>query len=231
MSSRQWSRSMRKPKQQNKPLNDLSRSLTPFDPNHSLIVVTELEKEGGAVGGIIPGAERQPLKKLPADEDHLLKLLERWRMEAEKAGHKINRIAVAFETGRDGFWLARWLRAHGIEAYVIHAASVAVSREHRRAKTDRLDTERLKRAFLGWLRGEREHCKMAAIPTLAEEDAKRPHREREMLVGEQTTIINRTKATLARLGIRNFNPKLKKAPDARTRAHPGGRADPAQHIG
>jgi transposase len=48
--------------------------------------------------------------------------------------------------------LARWLRAQGIEAYVIHPSSVPVSREHRRAKTDRLDTELLKRAFLGWLR-------------------------------------------------------------------------------
>ena len=66
---------------------------------------------------------------------------------------------------------------------------------------------------LGWLRGERDHCKMAAIPTFAEEDAKRPHRERETLVGEQTTIINRIKSTLARLGIRSFNPKLKKAPE------------------
>src|SRR5262249_60255085 len=100
-----------------------------------------------------------------------------------------------------------------IEAHVIHPASVAVTREHRRAKTDRLDTEQLKRAFLGWLRGERDHCKMCAIPTFAEEDAKRPHRERETLVGEQTTIINRIKATLARLGIRSFNPKLKKAPE------------------
>ena len=190
-----------------------SRSLTPLDVNQTLIAVIELSKESWLVAGIIPGVERQPLKKLLADEDQLLKLLERWRTEAEKAGHKINRISVAFETGRDGFWLARWLRARGIEAYVIHAASVAVSREHRRAKTDRLDTAGLKRAFLGWLRGEREHCKMAAIPTLTEEDAKRPHREREMLVGEQTTIINRLKATLARLGIRNFNPKLKKAPE------------------
>ena len=163
------------------------------------------------VAGIIPGVERQPLKKLEPDENQLLKLLGRWRAEAEKAGYEMNRIAVAFETGRDGFWLARWLRVRGIEAHVIHAASVAVSREHRRAKTDRLDTEQLKRAFFGWLRGEREHCKMAVIPTPAEEDAKRPHRERETLVGQQTTIINRIKGTLARLGIRNFNPKLKKA--------------------
>jgi transposase len=177
------------------------------------VAVLELSKKSWLVAGIIPGVERQPLKKLAADENELLKLLERWRAEAEKAGHKITRIAVAFETGRDGFWLARWLRARGIEAHVIHAASIPVSREHRRAKTDRLDTQQLKRAFLGWLRGERDHCKMAAIPTFAEEDAKRPHRERETLVGEQTTIINRIKATLARLGIRSFNPKLKKAPE------------------
>jgi transposase len=204
---------MRKPKKQKKPLNDLSRSLIPFDPNQTLTAVVELSKKTWLVAGIIPGVERQPLKKLAADENELLKLLERWRAEAEKAGHKITRITVAFETGRDGFWLARWLRARGIEADVIHAASVPVSREHRRAKTDRLDTEQLKRAFLGWLRCERNHCKMAAIPTFAEEDAKRPYRERDTLVGEHTTIINRIKATLARLGIRNFDPKLEKSPD------------------
>jgi transposase len=204
---------MRKPSKQKKPFNDLSRSPTSFDPNGTLIAVIELSKESWLVAGMVPGLERQPLKKLAADENGLLKLLERWRAEAEKAGHKVDRIAVAFEAGRDGFWLARWLRARGIEAHVIHAASVAVAREHRRAKTDRLDTEQLKRAFLGWLRGEREHCKMCAIPTFAEEDAKRPNREHETLVGERTCIGNRIKGTLARLGIRNFNPKLKKAPE------------------
>ena len=107
--------------------------------------------------------------------------------------------------------LARWLKARGIEAHVIHASSVAVSREHRRAKTDRLDTELLKRTFVGWLRGERDHCKTAGIPSLREEDAKRPSRERESLVGEQSRLVNRMKATLIRLGIRGFNPKLRHA--------------------
>jgi transposase len=69
----------------------------------------------------------------------------------------------------------------------------------------------LKRAFLGWLRGERDHCKMVAIPTIKDEDAKRPNRERESLVGEQSRIVNRMKAALIRRGIRCFNPKLKKA--------------------
>jgi transposase len=192
-------------------LNDLSRCLTPLILDDTLIAVIEMSQSSWLLAGIVPGVERQPLKKLAVNESTLLTLLYRWREESEKGGHRIKRIAVAFEAGRDGFWLARWLRARDIEAHVIHASSVAVSREHRRAKTDRLDTELLKRAFLGWLRGERDHCKMVAIPTTEDEDAKRPTRERESLVGEQNRIINRMKATLIRLGIRGFNPKLKKA--------------------
>jgi len=57
-------------------------------------------------------------------------------------GRRIIRTAVAFEAGHDGFWLARWLAAQGVEAHVIHASSVAVTREHRRAKTDRLTSDR-----------------------------------------------------------------------------------------
>jgi len=196
--------------QQRKP-NDLSRSLTALDMDTTLIAVVELSLSSWLVAGIVPGVERQPLKKLKTDESALLALLNRWRDEAVRSGYKILRIAVAFEAGRDGFWLARWLNARGIEAHVIHASSVAVSREHRRAKTDRLDTEHLKRAFVGWLRGERDHCKMAAIPSFREEDAKRPSRERESLVGEQSRLVNRMKATLIRLGIRGFNPKLRHA--------------------
>ena len=192
-------------------LNDLSRSLTALELDSTLIAVIEMSLSSWLVAGIVPGIERQPLKKLAVDESALLKLLHRWREEAEKAGRRIERTAVAFEAGRDGFWLARWLKAHSIEAHVIHAASVAVSREHRRAKTDRLDSELLKRAFLGWLRGERDHCKMVAIPSIKDEDAKRPNRERENLVGEQSRIVNRMKAALVRLGIRGFNPKLKRA--------------------
>src|SRR6202161_1131867 len=174
-------------------LNDLSRSPSPLDPDGTLIAVIELSWSRCLVAGIVPGVERQPLKKLAVDESALLNLLNRWRVEAEKAGRKIERIAVAFEAGRDGFWLARWLRARGIEAYVIHASSVAVSRDHRRAKTDRLDTELLKRAFIGWLRGERDHCKMVAIPTTKDEDAKRPNREHDSLIGEQSRIAHRIK--------------------------------------
>jgi transposase len=200
-----WSAPVRQP-------NDLSRSLVALDQDSTLIAVIEMGQASWLVAGIVPGVNRHPLKKIATDQEQLLQVLRRWAKEAETTGRMIKRIAVAYEAGRDGFWLARWLRARGVEAYVIHPSSVPVSREHRRAKTDRLDTELLKRAFLGWLRGEPDHCTMAAIPTLTEEDAKRPGRERESLVGERTRIINRIKGALARLGIREFKPMLRSAP-------------------
>src|ERR1700757_4184059 len=183
-------------------VDDLSRSLAAFDQNTTLTVVVELSEASWLVAGLVPAVDRQPLKKQEPDPRALLRLLERWRAEATKTGRMIERIVLAFEAGRDGFWLARWLRARGIEVYVIHPASIPVSREHRRAKTDRLDAGLLMRAVLGWLRGEAKHCSMAAIPSIAEEDARRPTRERETLVREQTRAVNRIKSTLIRFGIR-----------------------------
>jgi transposase len=193
-------------------VDDLSRSLIAFEQNSTVVAVLEMGQWNWLAAGVIPGVDRRPLKKLDPDPVALLRLLERWRDQAVQAGRQVTRIVLALEAGRDGFWLARWLRARGIEAYVVHSTSVAVSREHRRAKTDRLDTEMLIRVFLGWLRGEAQHCRMVAIPTLEQEDAKRPGRERENLVGESTRIINRMKGALIRLGIRGFKPELKKAP-------------------
>ena len=192
-------------------VNDLSCSLVALEQDTTVIVVVEMSQSSWLVGGVVPGLERRPLKKLEPDAAGLLALIERWRGDAERAGARIERVALAYEAGRDGFWLARWLLARGIEAFVMHATSVAVSREHRRAKTDRLDAALLQRAFLGWLRGEARHCQMVAIPTVEEEDARRPGREREALTEEKTRIVNRLKGALARLGIRGFKPELRKA--------------------
>src|SRR5256886_16653492 len=113
-------------------VNDLSRSLAAFDPISTLVVIVEMSKTSWLVSGVVPVVERQSLKKLDPDAAALVRLIERWRIEAVRAGRLIRRIALAYEAGRDGFWLARWLFARGIEAHVIHSASVAVSREHKR---------------------------------------------------------------------------------------------------
>jgi transposase len=191
--------------------SDLNQSYAAFDQASTLTVVVELSSKSWLAAGAVPGVNRHPRKKLSANEHELLAQIERWRAEAVKASHEIRRIVVAFEAGRDGFWLAWFLRDHGIEAHVIHAASIPVSREHKRPKTDRLDTEMLMRALLGWLRGEPRHCRMVQIPTLEQEDAKRPAREHDRLVRERTSLVNRMKSTLVMLGIPSFNPRLVKA--------------------
>src|SRR3954452_14752937 len=95
--------------------NDLSQSLLTLDQASTLIAVIEMSQSSWLVAAIVPGIARHPLKKINADETMLLGLLRRWQDEVTKAGRTITRIAVAYEAGRDGFWLARWLRARGIE--------------------------------------------------------------------------------------------------------------------
>ena len=188
---------------------DLSKSLVALDHDSTLVCVIEMSGSSWLVAATVPGVDR--LQKLPVNPTRLLEQVERWRKEATRAGRTITRTVVAYESGRDGFWLARLLQGHGIEAHVIHASSVAVSREQRRAKTDRLDTEMLMRALLGWLRREPGHCRMVAIPTVAAEDARRPGRERDGLVAERTRLTNTIKAELALWGIQGFKPGLRKA--------------------
>jgi transposase len=192
-------------------LKDSTRATTAFDQHSTLVVVVELAQTSWLVRGLVPAVHRQPLKKIAPSADALAELLEQWTTAGRAAGATMRRTVVAFEAGRDGAWLGRWLLAHGIEAWMIHAASIPVSREQRRAKTDRLDTELLQRALLGWLRGERGHCRMAAIPSLADEDARTTSRERDRLVEERTRLINRIRSTMVRLGIRGFKPAGRRA--------------------
>ena len=95
--------------------NDLSRSFTAVNQDTTLIVVIEMNQSIWLVAGTVPGVERQPLKKLNPDEDQLLKLMNRWRYEALRAGHGIERMVVAYEAGRDGFWCAPRRRVSPME--------------------------------------------------------------------------------------------------------------------
>src|SRR5260370_28957703 len=138
--------------------NDLGRSLVALDQNSTISAVIEMSQSSWLVAGMLPGFERQPRKKLEPSPERLFGLLHGWRDEAVSAGRTITRIALAFQAGRDGFWLVRWLAARGIEAHVIPASSVAGSREHRRAENGRPHTQVVERGVLGWVRGERGPC-------------------------------------------------------------------------
>jgi transposase len=176
-----------------------------LDPATTITAVVELSKRTWLVGGHVPGLERRPLKKTEDRAAGLLRILTNWRKRAEQAGRSIAHIVVAFEAGRDGFWLARWLRRTGIEAFVIHPSSIPVPRGAR-VKTDRIDTGMLLRAFSAWLRGEPDACRMVAIPAREEEDLRRPSRERAELVTERTRLRNRIRSLLTVHGLSEINP-------------------------
>src|SRR3981189_1941867 len=133
--------------------NDLNQSRIVLKQDSTLIAVIEMSLSSWLVAGIVPGVERQPLKKLAVDESALLKLLNRWREEAEKAGRRIERITVPFDAARGRVWVARWVRARGIEAHVIHASSATGAPVASPGHAAGLLRALLKRAFLGWLRG------------------------------------------------------------------------------
>ena len=102
-----------------------------------MVVAVEMSLSTWLVCAEVPGLDRRAMKKMSVDEAELLSQLHRWRDEAEKRlDCRVSRICVAYEAGRDGFWLARFLRGSDIEA---HSTSIPVNRDHRRAKTDRLD--------------------------------------------------------------------------------------------
>jgi transposase len=116
-------------------------------------------------------------------------------------------ITLCYEVGHDAFWLARFLKAHGIECLVIDPGSLQVNRRGRRVKTDRVDVKMLLRALIAWCRGERHVWSLVRIPSVDEEDLRRPHRERSRLVRERTAHINRIKGLLFAQGIRGINIK------------------------
>lgn len=185
---------------------------TAFGHDSTLVVALELSGKSWEVGAVVPGLARRCRRRLEArDLAGLLGALEGWKSQAGTAGRRVERVVLTYEAGRDGFWIARFLEAQGVEVHVLHPASVPVPRRRRRAKTDRIDLDMLLRTFLAWLRGEPRVCTMAPIPSVTEEEMRRPSRERERLVGERLELENRIDSLLCLHGIAGFKPRLKKA--------------------
>jgi transposase len=166
-------------------------------------VAIELSVSSWLVAARLPGIEKPRLRCIKGgDTTALLALIAELRSRAWTKLSGAAEVACCFEAGRDGFWLHRLLTAHGIAAYVLEPTSILVNRRARRAKTDRLDAEGMLRVLAAWLGGDRQVCSMVRVPTPDEEDAKRPHREREHLVQERLRIENRIEALLFTQGIR-----------------------------
>lgn len=178
-----------------------NESLTP-----TVYVALELSASSWLVAVRLPGRGKIGIHRIEAgDTGALLSMIAALRAGASADGQAAA-IACCFEAGQDGFWLHRLLTDHGVASYVVEPTSILVSR---RAKTDRLDAEGLLRVLVTWLAGDRQACSMVRVPPPEEEDAKRPHREREHLVRERIRIENRIMALLATQGVRR-RPSLRR---------------------
>jgi transposase len=170
---------------------------------NTVYVAIDLSVSSWVVAARLPSIDKSRLHRLEGgDTAALLRTIADLRMQASTTLGTAAEIACCFEAGRDGFWLHRLLTAHGIAAYVLEPTSILVNRRARRAKTDRLDAEGMLRVLATWLAGDRQVCSMVRVPTPEEEDAKRPHREREQLVADKLRIDNRIEALLFTQGIR-----------------------------
>src|SRR5712664_491232 len=136
----------------------------------------------------------------------LLELIEEVRARISRETGRAVEVISCYEAGYDGFWLHRQLSAHGIRNYVIDPASLQVDRRARRVKTDRIDTERLLRSLMAYLRGEPKVWSVVRVPSVAEEDARRLHRERDRLIRERVQHVNRIKGLCALHGIYDYEP-------------------------
>ncbi|MEM5330747.1 IS110 family transposase [Paraburkholderia sp. JHI2823] len=119
-------------------------------------------------------------------------------------------VYSCYEAGRDGFWLHRWLTEQGIVNLVVDSASIEVNRRARRAKTDRLDSDKLLSMLMRYHAGEQRVWAVARIPTPEQEDDRRLHRELERLRHERTAHTNRIRSLLVlhNLRVRNIGGRV-----------------------
>lgn len=175
--------------------------------NSKLFASLELSKSKWLVTVNAPGSDKLSKYVVTGgDGGALLDLFERVRATAERRAGAAVQVVVIQEAGLDGFWIHRLLEAHGIESHVVDAASIAVDRRHRRAKTDAIDGEGLLRTLMAWARGERRVCSMVQPPSPEEEDRRRLTRERGTLIKERIQHTNRIKGLLSGQGILAYDP-------------------------
>ena len=174
----------------------------------AIFISLELSRSKWLITSLVPGGG-QRMSKHWVEAGDLAGLLARFWAIRDKVLARTGityPIVVIQEAGLDGFWIHRSLVKEGIESHVVDAASIAVSRRRRRAKTDKIDGEALLRALLAFKRGEPRVCSMVRAPTPRDEDRRRICRERETLIAERIRHVNRIKGLLFSQGIGDYEP-------------------------
>jgi transposase len=167
----------------------------------------ELSKKSWVVAVSTPLSDKISRHTLQGcDWQGLLDLIEKIRARVGRELKRTVEFVSCYEAGYDGFWLHRLLEAHHVRNYVVDPASLLVDRRARRAKTDNIDVAQLLRSLMAYLRGDPKVWSVVRVPTIDEEDDRRPHRERDRLVKERVQHVNRIKGLCALHGIYDYRP-------------------------
>ena len=187
-------------------VNNLPPAASHDDAVRCLLAI-ELSKKSWIIAVNTPLSDkisRYTLK--PCDWKGLLQLMARIQTRVARELAKRVEVVSCYEAGYDGFWLHRLLDARGVLNYVIDPTSLQVDRRARRNKTDGVDVAQLLRSLMAYLRGEPKVWSVVRVPSVAEEDDRRLHRERSRLLNERNQHVSRIKALLAIQGIYDFEP-------------------------
>jgi transposase len=199
----------------------------------AIFVSLELSRSNWLITSLSPGnGEKMSKYGVEAgDMAGLRRLFAELQRKALARTGKSYPIITIHEAGLDGFWIHRALQKEGIESHVVDAASIAAPRRRRRAKTDKIDGEALLRVLLAYKRGEPRVCSMVVAPSLEEEDRRRLCRERQVLIDERISHVNRIKGLLLAQGISGYAPlrRNRRAQLEALRTGDDGRALP-EHV-
>jgi len=177
-----------------------SRAVPPATPTPVLHCSLELGERQWKLAFTIGLGQRPRHRAIPAGD------LTRLDREVAAARHRFGladtaRVVSCYEAGRDGFWIHRALVARGIANVVVDASSIEVNRRARRAKSDRLDNEKLNEMLVRYHLGERRVWHVVPVPSEADEDQRHLERERQTLIQERTRLRNRVQGLLATHGV------------------------------
>jgi transposase len=146
------------------------------------------------------GSGGQRERSVPARE--VARLIAEMAAAKRRLGLKPDaRVVSCYEAGRDGFWLDRALKAHGVENLVVDSSSIEVPRRMRRRKTDRIDLFKLMGLLLRYVAGERKVWSVVRVPDAETEDVRQLSRGIDRLKCERNRHIGRLKSLLVKEGL------------------------------
>ena len=168
-------------------------------PAGTLFMAFELSDKTWKLG-FTPGPGQKPRERTVTARDQERVLNEIAQAKRRLGLPETAPVVSCYEAGRDGFWLHRFLEAHGITNQVVDSSAIEVSRRQRRAKSDGLDVRKLLSMLIRYHHGEQKVWQVVNVPSVEAEDQRHLHRDLETLKRERGSTTSRIKGLLSSQG-------------------------------